>query len=479
MRIRRIIVENFKNIRERKEILLDKLNLITGPVGAGKTTLVNHSIRFVLYGSSEVSLQELRTKGIKEKTVVSVEFDHNNKIYLISREIPTKITILVKDDFSDFVEVLSGANNRDKEEWIKENFKDQKYFERFRMIDIKNDSNILELGPTELRKTIISLSEELLNKVRKRLLDKKTEYSIYNKNNLEITSHFPSEKRYLLLTKEYSRTKEECFQIDKVLNEVNSDYNKKILDKKLVEKELSQVYKELEILNESNNVCPTCERVWEDEEKKQELSNLLNKKIEELSFLIEAESDNILQQITRINYYKDLQEKYYKKIRKIVLYRDLLEERMKLKDYKYDESDLLLIKKAIDYVDRFYSFYIVEVTKKLEPIINSVVNKINFEIEFDVDDKGKFNILLYREGEIFSYKDLSSGQKIMLNIAFQIAILLDNNDDSFIIADEGFSNLDSDTICSLYELFKELPFQVISVIHRFDENIKDVKIIEV
>jgi energy-coupling factor transporter ATP-binding protein EcfA2 len=115
--------------------------------------------------------------------------------------------------------------------------------------------------------------------------------------------------------------------------------------------------------------------------------------------------------------------------------------------------------------------------KNLEPIINSVISRINFRILFAIDNKNNLDFILYKDNEEFQYKDLSSGQRLILTIAFQVALLLEKGDVGFIVADEGFSVLDDEAIKLLYELFETLPFQLISIIHRVDNIGENVNVI--
>jgi energy-coupling factor transporter ATP-binding protein EcfA2 len=67
------------------------------------------------------------------------------------------------------------------------------------------------------------------------------------------------------------------------------------------------------------------------------------------------------------------------------------------------------------------------------------------------------------------YKLLSTGQKLVLSIAFKLAILLEKNETGLMIADEGFSSLDIENLNHIFDLFNGLPFQLICVLHRFED----------
>ena len=88
-------------------------------------------------------------------------------------------------------------------------------------------------------------------------------------------------------------------------------------------------------------------------------------------------------------------------------------------------------------------------------------------IEFKITFKDDFDIVLHKEGEEYSYKDLSTGQKLILSIALKIAILLERNEKGILVADEGLSSLDGENLEYIIKLFKDFPFQLMAVVHRF------------
>ncbi|KKK81951.1 hypothetical protein LCGC14_2808270, partial [marine sediment metagenome] len=143
-----------------------------------------------------------------------------------------------------------------------------------------------------------------------------------------------------------------------------------------------------------------------------------------------------------------------------------LENIIERKDYKWTTNDVEIIKQAIKELDNFSSYYITEWIKILEPIINDILTKINFQVSFEINEKGNIDVNLLRNGEVYNYKDLSAGQRLVVSISFQLALLLENTQEGFIIADEGFSNLDIENLKLILELFKNLPFQLLCVIHR-------------
>jgi len=153
--------------------------------------------------------------------------------------------------------------------------------------------------------------------------------------------------------------------------------------------------------------------------------------------------------------------------------KDRLETAIKQKNFKYTKKDVLVMDKCIKELDNFYGYFITEWIKTLEPIINSILDKIGFKITF----KNDFDLVLSKDGEEYSYKDLSTGQRLILSIALKLSILLERNERGLLIADEGLSSLDETNLDYIIKLFNDLPFQLIAIIHRFETEQENINII--
>ena len=139
---------------------------------------------------------------------------------------------------------------------------------------------------------------------------------------------------------------------------------------------------------------------------------------------------------------------------------------------------IIIVKKAIEELDKLSSVYLVETVGGLEPIINSVLEKIGFQIKFDVDTKGKFNILLSKEDIQYKYSDLSCGQRLILQIALKLSLLLQQSKTGIILSDEGLSALENNNLEDIINLFKELNFQLVFVLHRASIEDPEINIIK-
>lgn len=226
------------------------------------------------------------------------------------------------------------------------------------------------------------------------------------------------------------------------------------------------------ILQEQANILKK-EVIKEKEQKlqeyKEEISNLENiqKGIkEEIQINTELKEQ-----------FQSQKQALFNKKEKIQTLKMKLETRLQQREFIYTENDVLIAKKALEELDKLSSFYLVETVSSLEPIINSVLTKINFSVKFDVDTKGKFNIILTKNNVQYKYKDLSTGERLILQIGIKIALLLQNNKSGILIADEGLGSLSEENMNHVLDLFENLPLQLIFVRHGYVPLNKNIKII--
>jgi len=468
MLIKSIKLKNFKNFTKEITFSFDKITLIKGDNGTGKTTLVLDSLLFAIYGYYDQPLSELPTKP-KTSCYVEVEILHNNHCYKVCRDYPTKLTVYEDDKKLEFV------NSRDAQQFLTKQFKNVEYMKKFRMIDNGVGINILEEGKTSLKRTLLSVNQQFFNDIRKRLLDKKRDREIHNKDEAVIYKHHPSERRLNALKS----------KIATVLSDING-YGRDIMD---LNRDLDQLHRKQGQLEsnkqksqwEKNKIledkkCYACGQDLIKGDKDKMLSEK-NKEIVDYNNSLNNVNNEITDQLDVYNYLKGLEKERTIKKDRLIRLRMRLEARLEQKEFKYTNRDVLIIKKTIEELDNFYAYFITEWIKILEPIINSITEKIGFNVKFKLDEKGNFAILLQKDNQEYNYKNLSNGQKLILSIAFKIALLLERGEEGLIIADEGFSSLDADNLQSVIDLFVNLPFQLIAVIHRWDNDSSDLKVI--
>jgi len=109
----------------------------------------------------------------------------------------------------------------------------------------------------------------------------------------------------------------------------------------------------------------------------------------------------------------------------------------------------------------------------LENEINNILAQIvDFKILIETEDKDINLLISYDHGKKWSI-ELSSGmEKFITSIAIRIALMNVSNipRPNFLIIDEGFANLDKDSLNSLYYLFDYLKqtFKFILIVSHID-----------
>jgi DNA repair exonuclease SbcCD ATPase subunit len=465
MFLKKITISNIRNFKDELFHHFHPVNLIIGEVGSGKSTLGRIAPVFCLFGKcGNITIKNLKNKesGDKQSSFVECLIEHKKDVIKVRREIPNKVNIWLNG-----IEQLEEANASEKNKWLVNRFGDYEYFQKFRMIDITEGINILESGKTDLRKTLISFNESILNNIRGRLQNKKALYERFNKSNSMVFNHFPSEKRFNFLkdqlkniSTKLNNIRNEESQISNEIYSLNSQKSRINADINSFENKINKI--------KIDKKCPTCYQILPEK-----TSNIITEDVHNQISELKQELTNIIKelptQIEALNFIKNKSNKINQRLYKIREYITKLEGRLKQKDYIYTEKDILLISNAIKKLDEFYSFYILNSVKVLEPVINSILIKLGFEVSFRLDDRNNFDIVLIKQsnGLEYSYEELSSGQKLMLSIAFQLSLLLQKGETGLLIADEGFNNFAESDCIFLYNMFKDMPFQLISILHRF------------
>ena len=456
MILKSIYFNNYKCFKDRL-FHLGKINLICGNNGVGKSTLAIDAPLFVYHGHSDKNLSELSNR-YSDKTPYSVTIVDDK--HTITRKYPTEIEIL-KDN-----KQLEFANSQEAQNYLNSEVKDLDYFRKMRMIDVKKGINILEEGNVGLRKNLLAFNEKTLNLVRSNLQEKKRIREIYNKDNITTFPFYPSETRLNILKNKLLDIYKQIDIYEKELSQLNTEYIQFINRKGKIENQkeyyTSQKNKILE-----NSQCPHCRRKV-SKDLKLELIKDIGENIKSANEVLETILEMVKNQEDILLYFKKLKSKIEIKKEKITEFKFKLEEKLKQKNFKYTARDILIMKQSILELDKIMNRCIINWVKGLEPIINSIVNRIGFNLEFSLNEKGQLELKMYKDGKEFSYRELSTGQKLILSIAFQLALLIEEGEEGVIIADEGFSGLDQNNLNMVFELFRELPFQLISIVHRYE-----------
>jgi len=563
MILKSINLKTFKCF-EDYSVSFDKINLLSGAIGIGKSTILEGLI-FALYGYYSGVLADLPTRDKSKSCTAMVIIEDNGHIIEIIRDYPLKLTI--KEDGKTLKMSTSEGNT-----YLIDRFGSRQDFFQFRIVDAySKETNLLEQGNVVFKKILFAGTDEKFNEVRNNLNIIKLEREKLNKDSVVVYKHYPSEKRLntlitnlvdinnslviansniatiekelredeLKLSRNESRhgeiqriVGEYCKQIENI-DTIRSSYDSSLQTVetriKTLEKDIENFKKQLEEIDKQSDtikttaICYVCKQplnqhtaediMKEKITKKEELSlnikrykhdieitqeniktlkeNIMierKKRADELAKELENirnEDIELCHDIPRllndiqntkeiIIQNKESKDKLLLRKERLQVLIIKLEARLQQKQYIYTEKDIIVVKKAIEELDKLSSVYLVSTVQSLEPIINSILEKIGFQITFDVDIKGKFNIILSKEDIQYKYSDLSCGQRLILQIALKLSLLLQQSKTGIILSDEGLSALENNNLEDIINLFKELQFQLVFVLHR--ASIEDTEI---
>src|SRR3989304_4819890 len=221
MILKEISLKTFKCF-ENYSVSFDKINLIEGANGIGKSTIIEALI-FALYGFYGGLISDIPTRWSKAKSCkVDVVIEDNEHIIEICREFPLNLTL--KED-NKLLKLSTAEGNK----YLEDRFGSRLCFEQFRKIDAYNpESNCLEQGTVTLKKILFSGTDEMFNSIRNNLNTMKLEREKYNKDTAVVYKYYPSEKRletlktgYEEITSRYMEAEDEIVNSDKELHKNN------------------------------------------------------------------------------------------------------------------------------------------------------------------------------------------------------------------------------------------------------------------
>jgi len=465
MFITKIKVKTFKNFLH-KALKLGKMVLFKGKIRAGKSTLALHSLLFAFYGYSIAeTLKDLPTRSLAKSTTVEIDVEHKTKLFTIIRSYPTKLKILEDGREMPFNTATEAQN------WIDNNFGSRTDFQKFRIIDARSsDANFLEEGQSTFKKILFAGCEKIFVELREKLFKIKTHREMYCKDKAIIYKHYPSEKRLKIIQDKLGELKQKENKLKNKVNNLEMEVRRSEREMGSLEYNIKSLEEKRTKLNKEK-ICYTCKQAIAIK-KRDELLKDIKIKTLEAKLKIQNHIKTIEIDKDLLNFEKKRLDKFRPHVSKLAELEMKLKARIKQKKYKYTERDILIVKTAIQEVDKLSTFYLTESIKTLTPIINDVLSKINFKVKFIIDSKDRFKIRLYKDEVEYKYHDLSGGEKLILQIGFKLALLMEKGESGIMIADEGFSSLDKETLYHIISLFQNLPFQLFFIIHRF-ENIPD------
>jgi DNA repair exonuclease SbcCD ATPase subunit len=470
MRINKISLKNFKNF-ENKTQEFSSLNFISGSNGTGKTTLILDAVLFCLWGYSYTNLAGLPTRDKSKSCSVTIDLTHNKDKFIIKRGYPTSVEITKNEEKVKF------STSIEANKYIESIVGTREQFCKFHLINAyDSETDILSAGQTTIKKTLFTLTDDLFNNAKTKLQALKSERERLNKDGATVYTHYPSIKRLFVLEENIDIMQTQLKGVEIDLNDFRKEYNEEVRQKGNKEGQKSNYSSQKnKILSQPDN-CYTCGQSISKECYSKQLKEI-NDNIEKLNHEIgkHIESMNITKDIMQS--YESNREKIQDRINTLRDKKSKLEARMKQKNLTYTTKDVVVVKKALTELDNLSSYYLKESLKSLTPIMNSILQKINFQVDFTVSESGAFTINLQSNGISYSQKDLSTGQRLILQIALKIALLLSMNKIGVIVADEGLSSLDDHNLNNIINLFEQYPFQLFMVLHHFKDVPNSVKVI--
>jgi len=465
----------FKNIRsfEEAEIKFVKSNFITGwnldtedGNGVGKSTIIA-SILLLLGGAKlvDINLKKFIRDGEKTALIVGV-FEIGENTIEIERILKLRGTgnlrVFIDGKEENF------KTSKVAQEKILEYIGSTDNFKKFRIIDSSTGINILDFTSGQLRKTLMGLCQDKFDKLRKKLLEKKNLYEKYNKSAV-LNKHYPSMKRLQVLIasiKTFDTT--EMNTVLKQIHEFQIDKNKLLMERgKYVQ---TRDIKTRQIQKLKNlGTCPSCFQKVSEEHKKS-IIQPLNKDLK----IVSEKIANILQDLKMYDEIIQTEEKkkidLYAEKQKLTNLKYKLDTRIAQKEYKYTDEDVQLVKKAIEIIDEFANYYVIEWIKIIEPIVNSYIDCINMQMNFQVDENANIEIIVTRNEKQYTYDQLSQGEKIFLSTVFKIALLMEQQESGLMLADEAFNSLSGENLNRILEIISNLPVQLLCISHNPDIN---------
>ncbi len=463
----------FKNVRSfaEAEINLVKSNLITGwnydtddGNGVGKSSLIA-ALLLLLGGPklTDINLKKFIRDDEKSATISGM-VEIGEDLLEIERVLKTKgsgsLKLAINGEDQNFKTSKLAQEEIFKYIGSPENFK------KFRIIDDSSGINVLDFTSGQLRKTLMGLCQDKFDILRKKLLDKKNLYEKYNKSAV-LSKHAPSESRLQILanaikaldTTEMNKViaKIQKYQMEK--NKLLTNRGKHTQDKDIKSRQL-QKFKTM-------SQCPNCQQTVSDEYKKPILEDL-NKKIAEASQKIVGMAEDLKIYDSIVQNEEKKKIKLYGEKQKLNNLKYKLETRISQKEYKYTTKDVEIAKKAIEIIDDFANYYVIEWIKIIEPIVNSYIDRLHMHLNFNISEEGNIEVVVTRNEKSYTYDQLSQGEKIFLSTIFKIALLMEQQETGLMVVDEAFNSLSGENLNRILEIISNLPIQLLCISHNPD-----------
>ena len=474
--LKKIYIKNFILVDEREVVFSEKLNVLSGETGHGKSILLRSIL--LLFGG-QITKKYIR--DIKKDTIIRGEFLINKKVYIIERVFSNKKSKIKLNN--------NEINLQQLKNWSKNIVTSLTQFEKFSFLESEfqlsfidsfiQDENIIKQYHEEYNKYILAKKD--LKKLED-FLDRESDFLSYYESELK-------ELDSLEISTEDSVLEE---NISKLENLNNSMENYQKLDQLINDEDngfLNFIHQFNQLLNNSSNT--------EIKQSFDELKSSLNS-FENSLYNVMKESNSAKDDLDSLyERYEEIKPflKKFKSIDKIIERQSLLTDKIAKISSSADEIDLLnkkIIKIETNlkkYGDSLHKEREKE-SKKIESKINKELKNLNmkesiFKIKINkksISENGMteliFNIKTNKGGEFYPLEEIISGGE--LSRLMFILSTLKQNSVKLICFDEIDSGIGGQTVINLAQKILKLSNekQIICITHNpaiamiADKNIK-------
>lgn len=431
--------------------------------GVGKSA-IKEAILFALFGKNRLNLSDLVYKG-EESCEVLLQFILKNDAITIKRQYnslskSSSVDIWINQEKQNLQTITQ------KNKFIINLIQfDYDSFVNFSIFDVVRFDDLSEISNSELKRLFRMLFN--YEKFEKSILSLKDKYRRLNQVLSDFknpTIHYYSDKRLKILDEGIKDMYSHISDTQSKIKEIENSQVKLIKQKSYFE---TLINKNVKLINQvaQQNSCPVCGSSLTNKTKilntyQNEIDNYSKQAVEIQEKIAKFEEDLK----TLKNLLTSLQINRLPRLLKFKNDLNLL----KRHTTNIDElkKKYMLYKNAAELMDKFSLFVLQHHATLIESILNDFLSKltdITCHVKF-VYGTNKCYIELLRDNKVFSYDQLSSGEKMLITYAFKFTINMVNYKHSILFIDEGLGRLDQINRNKLIELLKLAPFNQIFII---------------